>query len=327
MEQPNKIPTSRKIVVAGCILETITLFLFPLYFLWTEKASFCLDYACWLMLACSIVGVYFSLSYKKALRGIRSFWSALKITLWPAVPVVVGLPILLVLSFFVKNVNEGVFIYNFAFWVLAVPTFLEISLLIYFGCRERKLEEIPLKEDNSQIEIIQNETESSFKVKKIGVLISMWVTMLLGVWPYLWNKSEKAINEAYGYENLDSFNMVGEIFSAFFLPLVFAIPLSLVYLFCLKGVKNWRNVILIGLIPFAPWLVSVAFFMLVSFGFYLIFLFPIGLAFLLYIFMTVVVLLHCSWVGCKRKIPMALLWSAYSASLVAVAFATTEVAR
>ena len=67
----------------------------------------------------------------------------------------------------------------------------------------------------------------------VGVLC-MLLTMAVLALPYFWYKCEVAINEAYGYENMDSFNMIGEYMAKSFLPLVAGVPLSLLYLLCLK---------------------------------------------------------------------------------------------
>ena len=85
------------------------------------------------------------------------------------------------------------------------------------------------------------EIEEKFVVKKWPVIVCMLVNMVLFSLPWFWYQKEVAINDAYGRENMDSFNNIGEFAAAMFLPLLVGIPLSLLYLLSLKGVHSKRK--------------------------------------------------------------------------------------
>ena len=116
----------------------------------------------------------------------------------------------------------------------------------------------------------------------------MLVTMAVLVPPFFWYKCEVAINEAYGYENLVSFNMIGEHMAKSFLPLVVGVPLSLLYLLCLKRRQEKLTVKIIALAPFIPWIFANLFFAVTSFGaqlFLLLLFFYLVLPYVLYAFL------------------------------------------
>lgn len=150
--------------------------------------------------------------------------------------------------------------------------------------------------------------------QKISIVLCMLVTMALLYSPLPWYRREVANNEAYGYENMDSFNYIGERLAQIYVPLVAGIPLCLLYLLCLKRKQRRLTIALIAFSPFIPWIVYDAFFIVMSLGVLLIFMFmtfvfPIfymGLAFL-----NTELLIYCSWKGPKRKIELVILVIGY----------------
>ena len=153
---------------------------------------------------------------------------------------------------------------------------------------------------------------------KCGVVLCMLVTMAVLVPPFFWYKCEVAINEAYGYENLDSFNMIGEHMAKSFLPLVVGVPLSLLYLLCLKRRQEKLTVKIIALAPFIPWIFANLFFAVMSFGaqlFLLLLFFYLVLPYVLYAFLNMHFLIYCSWDGPKRKRDLFFIAIAYIAVL------------
>ena len=150
--------------------------------------------------------------------------------------------------------------------------------------------------------------------QKISIVLCMFVTMALLYLPLPWYRREVANNEAYGYENMDSFNYIGECLAKMYVPLVAGIPLCLLYLLCLKRKQRRLTIVLIAFSPFIPWIVYNAFVIVMSLGMSLIFMFmtfvlPIfymGLAFL-----NTELLIYCSWKGPKRKIELVILVIGY----------------
>lgn len=150
--------------------------------------------------------------------------------------------------------------------------------------------------------------------QKISIVLCMLVTMVFLYLPLPWYRREVANNEAYGYENMDSFNYIGERLAQIHVPLVAGIPLCLLYLLCLKRKQRRLTIVLIAIAPFIPWIVYNAFYIVMSLGVLLIFMlmafvFPIfymGLAFL-----NTELLICCSWKGPKRKMQLVLLVIGY----------------
>lgn len=154
---------------------------------------------------------------------------------------------------------------------------------------------------------------------KCGVVLCMLLTMAVLVLPFFWYRCEVAINEAYGYENLDSFNMIGEHLAMSFLPLAAGVPLSLLYLLCLKKRQRKFPVAIIALIPFLPWIGANQVFVIVSFGiqfFLLLLSFYLVLPYMLYAFLNTQFLIYCSWDGPKRKRNLVFIVIGYIAVLV-----------
>ena len=151
-------------------------------------------------------------------------------------------------------------------------------------------------------------------IQKISIVLCMLVTMALLYLPLPWYRRKVANNEAYGYENMDSFNYIGERLAEIHVPLVVGTPLCLLYLLCLKRKQRRLTILLIALSPFIPWIVYNAFYIVMSLGMSLIFMFmtfvlPIfymGLAFL-----NTELLIYCSWKGPKRKIELVILVIGY----------------
>ena len=118
------------------------------------------------------------------------------------------------------------------------------------------------------------EIEEKFVVKKWPVIVCMLVNMVLFVLPWFWYQKEAAINDAYGRENMDSFNAIPEFAAAMFLPLLVGIPLSLLYLLSLKGVHSEKKLFIIAFAPFAPWAIVYALVNALTFGVLLLMLLP-----------------------------------------------------
>lgn len=139
--------------------------------------------------------------------------------------------------------------------------------------------------------------------QKISIVLCMLVTMVFLYLPLPWYRREVANNEAYGYENMDSFNYIGECLAEIHVPLVAGIPLCLLYLLCLKRRQRRLIILLIAIAPFIPWVVYNAIYIVMSLGISLIFMFmafefPIfymGLAFL-----NTALLIYYSWDGSKK---------------------------
>ena len=156
-------------------------------------------------------------------------------------------------------------------------------------------------------------------LEKCGVVLCMLLTMAVLALPYFWYKCEVAINEAYGYENMDSFNMIGEYMAKSFLPLVAGVPLSLLYLLCLKKHQKKKTVAIVALIPFLPWLCANLFYAVTSLGVHLFLLFLffyIVLLYVLYACLNTQFLIYCSWDGPKRKKVLNFFVIGYIAALI-----------
>lgn len=125
------------------------------------------------------------------------------------------------------------------------------------------------------IDVGTPENQEQFVVKKWPVIICMLMNMVLFSLPWFWYQKEVAINDAYGRENLDSFNLIGESTASLYLPLVLGVPLSLLYLKCLKRIESKSTIYMI------PCTI-------------------LNLAILLYSFLNVKWLIYCSWDGSKK---------------------------
>ena len=147
------------------------------------------------------------------------------------------------------------------------------------------------------------EIEQKFVVKKWPVIICMLMNMVLFSLPWFWYQKEVAINDAYGRENLDSFNLIGESTASLYLPLVLGVPLSLLYLKCLKRIESKSTIYMIAFVPIGPWLFANALMTIMTCGFMLLYMIPctiLNLAILLYSFLNVKWLIYCSWDGSKK---------------------------
>lgn len=313
-----KVPLWKKIILGICIAEAMLVLLFPLCALLYEMHYAQLSPFCWFAVLPMAVGVPFSFSYWKALKGIENFTQSFKLTLKPVIPFVVSIPLFVIPCCLCTDLLRSVLLCDAAFASLGLPVFLEIMLIIYFCFKREKLTKETI-EFVPQFESIQDkvyEVQSSFKVNKIGIIICMVVTMLMGTWPYLWYTHEKAVNEAFGYENLDSFNLIGEFMAKLYMPLMLAIPLAFIYLSCLKGIKTKRNVILIALAPFAPWLLIEGVLCVISLGFFFLIQLAVIVPLLFQIFMTTVCLYNGCYENPKTKAISIASWLGYLFSIV-----------
>ena len=149
------------------------------------------------------------------------------------------------------------------------------------------------------------EIEEKFVVKKWPVIICMLVNMVLFSLPWFWYQKEVAINDAYGRENLDSFNLIGEFAASLYLPLLAGIPLSLLYLFCLKRKTQKSLIVLFATIPFWPMVVTVVMGNIV--WIILIPLVILNWAIFAYAFLNMELLTYCCGYGLKKRSPVFLL--------------------
>lgn len=124
------------------------------------------------------------------------------------------------------------------------------------------------------IDVGTPENQEQFVVKKWPVIICMLMNMVLFSLPWFWYQKEVAINDAYGRENLDSFNFIPEFAAAMFLPLLVGIPLSLLYLLGLRGIQSKKKLFVIAFAPFAPWAIVYALVNAVMLGVFLLMLLP-----------------------------------------------------
>lgn len=162
--------------------------------------------------------------------------------------------------------------------------------------------------------------------QKISIVLCMLVTMVFLYLPLPWYRREVANNEAYGYENMDSFNYIPECLAQIHVPLVAGIPLCLLYLLCLKRKQRRLTIVLIAIAPFIPWIVYDAFFIDMPLGVLLFFLlisfiFPIfymGLAFL-----NTEFLIYCSWDGSKKPLIEFLIFGYVVVFLIGVLMTTS----
>lgn len=314
-----KVPLWKKIILGICMVESIATLLIPFYFMMDESTKTNPGFAYWFPVLPMIAGVVLSFSYLKALKGIGSFGQAFKMSLKPVIPFVVSIPLFFILGFCLPSINPnaviyGLIAYGCIFGGLGIPVFLEIMLIFYF-CFDREKIMKETAEPVPQYETIQdnvNEVKPPFKVNKVGVFVCMIVTMLMGVWPYFPYAREVAINEAYGYENLDSFNLIGEFLAKLNLSLILAIPLALVYLRCLKGIKKEGRALLIALVPFLPWIIVEGIAGVISFGFFILGQLLTIPPFLLHIIMTAVCVRYCSWTGRDQSGSPVVAWVGYA---------------
>ena len=152
--------------------------------------------------------------------------------------------------------------------------------------------------------------EEKFVVKKWPVIVCMLVNMVLFSLPWFWYQKEAAINDAYGRENMDSFNAIPEFAAAMFLPLLVGIPLSLLYLLSLKGVRSEKKLFIIAFAPFAPWAIVYVLVNAVTFGFLLFMLLPctmMSAAICGYAYLNMELLTYCCGDGLKKRSPKFLL--------------------
>ena len=158
--------------------------------------------------------------------------------------------------------------------------------------------------------------EEKFVVKKWPVIVCMLVNMVLFALPWFWYQKEAAINDAYGRENLDSFNFIPEFAAGMYLPLLVGIPLSLLYLICMKRVKKKWKLVLIALAPFLPWVLVKVLLTVATLGVFLILLLPctiLDAAIVGYALLNMQLFSFCCWERPKKKLSVALLIVGYVA--------------
>lgn len=323
MTENQETPFWKKIILGICIAEAVAIQFFPLFFLAREADYVDTNFCYWFVLLPMIGGVVFSFSYLKATKGFVRLRHCLEMAVKPAIPFAVAAPLLLLFGCISRDFHilfRGVVTYGFAFLALGVPVFFEIFLVFYFCFRTAKPKEEILKIE-FPIETTPDvmEPKAPFKVNKMGIIICMIVTMLMGSWPYFWYAKEKAINEAYGYENMDSFNFIGERLASSYMSLMLAIPLALVYLRCLRGIKTREMAFLAALVPFMPWIVVDGFSCLLTFGFLFLVQLAIIVPLLLHVVMTAVCVCHCCCMERKQGKYPIVVWIGYSFTLIVAA--------
>ena len=156
---------------------------------------------------------------------------------------------------------------------------------------------------NEVIDARTPEIEEKFVVKKWPVIVCMLMNMVLFALPWFWYQKEAAINDAYGRENMDSFNNIGEFAASLYLPLLAGIPLSLLYLKCLKRMRSKSTICMIAFVPIWPWLLVSALMTVMTFGFILIYMIPctiLNVIILVYTFLNMKWLIYCSWDGSEK---------------------------
>ena len=149
------------------------------------------------------------------------------------------------------------------------------------------------------------ENQEQFVVKKWPVIICMLMNMVLFSLPWFWYQKEVAINDAYGRENLDSFNLIGEFAASLYLPFLAGIPLSLLYLFCLKRQKSKSMICFLATTPFWPLVVTAVLGNIV--WIILIPLIILNMAIVAYAFLNMELLTYCCGDGLKKRSPKFLL--------------------
>lgn len=156
-------------------------------------------------------------------------------------------------------------------------------------------------------EIIGTETpeKEKFVVKKWPVIICMLMNMVLFILPWFWYQKEVAINDAYGRENMDSFNNICEFAASLYLPFLAGIPLSLLYLFCLKRQKSKYLICFFATTPFCPLVVTAVLGNIV--WIILIALVILNMAIVAYAFLNMELLTYCCGDGLKKRSPKFLL--------------------
>ena len=167
-------------------------------------------------------------------------------------------------------------------------------------------------------EIAPQENEK-FVVKKWPVIICMLMNMVLFILPWFWYSKEAAINDAYGRENMDSFNGITEFAAAMYLPLLVGIPLSLLYLLSFKGVRSRKKLFIIAFAPFAPWAIVYALVNVATFGALLLMLLPctmMNAAICGYAYLDMELIKYC----CCDKVKKTPLWLLLIGYLAVIAF-------
>ena len=149
------------------------------------------------------------------------------------------------------------------------------------------------------------EIEEKFVVKKWPVIVCMLVNMVLFSLPWFWYQKEVAINDAYGRENMDSFNNIGEFAASLYLPFLAGIPLSLLYLFCLKRQKSKYLICFFATTPFCPLVVTAVLGNIV--WIILIALVMLNMAIVAHAFLNMELLTYCCGDGLKKRSPKFLL--------------------
>ena len=144
-----------------------------------------------------------------------------------------------------------------------------------------------------------------FVVKRWPVIVCMLVNMVLFALPWFWYQKEVAINDAYGRENMDSFNYIGEFAANLYLPFLAGIPLSLLYLFCLKRQKSKSMIFFLATTPFWPLVVTAVLGNIV--WIILIPLIILNMAIVAYAFLNMELLTYCCGDGLKKRSPKFLL--------------------
>lgn len=144
-----------------------------------------------------------------------------------------------------------------------------------------------------------------FVVKRWLVIVCMLVNMVLFALPWFWYQKEVAINDAYGRENMDSFNYIGEFAASLYLPFLAGIPLSLLYLFCLKRQKSKYLICFFATTPFCPLVVTAVLGNIV--WIILIALVMLNMAIVAYAFLNMELLTYCCGDGLKKRSPKFLL--------------------
>jgi hypothetical protein len=158
---------------------------------------------------------------------------------------------------------------------------------------------------NEMIDVGTPENQEQFVVKKWPVIICMLMNMVLFSLPWFWYQKEVAINDAYGRENLDSFNYIGEFAASLYLPFLAGIPLSLLYLFCLKRQKSKSMICFLATTPFWPLVVTAVLGNIV--WIILIPLIILNMAIVAYAFLNMELLTYCCGDGLKKRSPKFLL--------------------
>lgn len=172
---------------------------------------------------------------------------------------------------------------------------------------------------NEMIDVGTPEIEQKFVVKKWPVIICMMMNMVLFILPWFWYQKEAAINDAYGRDKMDSFNAIPEFAASLYLPLLVGIPLSLLYLLGLRGIRSEKKLYVIAFAPFAPWAIVYALVNAVTFGVMLLMLLPCTIMSALicgYAYLNMELLKNC----CCDKVKKTSLWLLMIGYIAVIAF-------